>query len=77
MGKHLLEGFIRLVGVLEHHDFYFVKLVYPVEPPHMGAIRAGLPAETRGIGRHLNREVALIEDGIPVNIRDWHLGCGD
>ena len=59
MVGHLLQRFVRAVGVFDGHDLDFVKLVQTVEAAHVLAVGAGLATETGGIGAVFQREVAL------------------
>ena len=56
------------------HDFDLVELVQAVEPPHIFAIRAGLPTEACRISGVANRELRLVEYHVAIEIGDGYFG---
>ena len=61
-------------GVRERHQLDLVELVLANQPAHVGAVRSGLAAEARRVGRVANRQRAAVENLAAVHVRQRHFG---
>ena len=77
MVGHLLQRLVGAVGVLDGYNLDFVELVQAVEAAHVFAVGTGFTTEAGGVGAVLQREVALLENHVTVDVGDGHLGGGD
>src|SRR5687767_9399518 len=56
------------------HHLDFLELVLPDEPPYVLAVRPGLAAETRRVGRVFQREGICAQDFITMEVGQGHFG---
>ena len=56
IARQRLELVVRLLGRRELHELDLVELVLPDQAAHVGAVRPGLAAEARRVGRVLERQ---------------------
>ena len=74
MVQHLLQRAIRMLGLIDTHEFHLIKLMQTIQSPHILAITAGLATKASRISAALDRQIFLIENLIAENIRDRHFG---
>ena len=73
MGDHSVQRFIRVIGVGDLYDLDLIELVQTVQSTYILSVGSCLTTETRRIGRHLDREIGLVQDHIPIDIRHRNL----
>jgi len=61
---------LALFRIAEAHQFHLVELVDPYQPPRIGPVGAGLPAEAGAVGRIGDRQVLFPQDALPDELKD-------
>ena len=77
VAHQLLEGVLRILGLLEAHQLHLVELVLADEAPGVLAVASRLAAEAGGERAVLEREPRALEDLVPVVVGHRHFGRGD
>ena len=72
--EHLFVRSVGMLGSVDADNLNLGELVQTVQPTHIFAIRACLATETLGISAVLDGQVLLVDDDVPVEVGDGHLG---
>ena len=72
-----LEHLVRLLRPRVGHQLHLVELVLADESAYVRAVGAGFAAEAGGVGGVFQRQVATVENLVPVQVRQRHLAGRD
>ena len=59
MLDHLVQGIVRVVGVLYAHNLDFIELMHAIKPAHIFTVATGLSPKAGRVAAHLYRQVGL------------------
>ena len=77
MLHHFIQGLVRVVGVLQAHNFHFVKLVQTVQTTDVCPITARLTSEARSVACVFDREITFCQDIASVQVGHRHFSRWD
>ena len=68
---------LRVLRGRDLHKLHLLELVLPNEAAGVAAVAPGLGAEAGREGAHGHGQLALLQDGVGVEVREGHLRRGD
>ena len=77
VGDHIVQGLVGILRLLHAHDLDLVELVQAVQAADILAVRTGLAAEARRVGRQALRNLVGGEDHVTEDVGHGDLGGRD